>query len=132
VGAAGQQWKIKDMTLTETFSGRSILVVEDDFFIAFDLATSFEEVGAQVVGPAATLPEALELVSRTERLDGAVLDIDLQGQPVYELVDKLRARGVPIILASGYDRSAIPERYADLPLCQKPFDLAKCAKDLFS
>lgn len=38
-------------------SGRSVLVVEDDFFLAHDLAAILEAEGAEVLGPAGTLTE---------------------------------------------------------------------------
>jgi len=119
------------MNPAQILAGRRILLVEDDFIIADDFAATFVAAGAEVVGPAATPGKALELIERTERLDGAVLDINLQGDLVYAVVDALQARGVPVIFASGYDRAAIPERYADIPFCEKPVDPARCAKHLF-
>ncbi|TNC47699.1 response regulator [Rubellimicrobium rubrum] len=119
------------MNPDQALAGRRILLVEDDFIIADDVAAAFGSAGAEVVGPAATPRKALELIKQTERLDGAMLDINLQGDLVYAVVDALQARGVPVIFASGYDRSAIPERYADIPFCEKPVDRARCAKDLF-
>jgi CheY-like chemotaxis protein len=115
----------------KTLAGRHILLVEDDYFIAGDFAAAFEAAGATVNGLAATLVAASELAMRSERLDGAVLDINLQGRTVYPLVDKLQGRGVPVVFASGYDRSTIPERYAGVPLCDKPVDPTRCARALF-
>jgi len=119
------------MASTRSLSGRRILIVEDDFFIADDFAAIFEAAGATVVGPVAALPEALKLIERTERLDGAILDINLQGEMAYALADALRARGVPLVFATGYDRGAIPERYADIPLCEKPVDPQQVARAMF-
>lgn len=119
------------MSPTQTLAGRRLLLVEDDFFIADDFTAAFEAAGAEVVGPAATLRAALDLIEQTEHLDGAVLDINLQGELVYEVVDALKARNVPVIFASGYDHGSIPERYADIPFCEKPVDPTRCAKDLF-
>ena len=84
-----------------------------------------------MVGPAATLQEAMDLMNRTERLDGAVLDINLLGEMAYTLADALRARGVPVVFATGYDRGAIPKRYADIPLCEKPVDPQQVARAMF-
>lgn len=36
------------------------------------------------------------------------------------VVNILLARGVPGVLATGYDASAIPQAYARLPRCEKP------------
>jgi CheY-like chemotaxis protein len=92
------------MNPVELLAGRRILLVEDDFIIADDFTAAFEAAGAEVVGPAATLQKALELLEHTERLDGAVLDINLQGDLVFEVVDALqgarRARHFRIWLRS--------------------------------
>ncbi len=111
-----------------TLAGRRILIVEDDFFVADDFTAHLEAAGAQVVGPVASLQEAQDLIERTERLDGALLDINLQGEMAYTLADALRARGVRVVFATGYDRGAIPERYTDIPLCEKPLDPQKIAQ----
>ena len=119
------------MNSFKTFAGRHVLLVEDDFFIADDLTATLEAATARVVGPVATVAEALALIARTERLDGAILDINLRGEMAYALVDTLRARGVSIVFVSGYDRATIPERYANIPLCQKPVDLGEVARAMF-
>ena len=114
-----------------SMDGRDILLVEDDFFVAADFATSLEAAGARVIGPVATVPEALDLISRADSLDGAILDINLRGVMSYEIADVLRARGVPLVFATGYDRHIVPDRYADIPVCEKPIDLAECSALLF-
>lgn len=49
----------------------------------------------------------------------------------YTLADALRGRGVPVVFATGYDRGAIPERYADVPLCEKPIQPEQVARAIF-
>ena len=46
------------------FDGVTVLVVEDDFIVAYDMQSLLEEQGARVLGPAATLAEARELVAK--------------------------------------------------------------------
>jgi hypothetical protein len=53
----------------------------------------------------------------------AILDIKLGDELVYPLADALRDRGVPFIFATGYDASAIPKVYKDVPLMEKPVAL---------
>lgn len=101
--------------------GRCVLIVEDDYFIANDLAKGFEAAGIRIVGPVPSLAEALVLVEQ-ERIDGAVLDINLDEEKVYEVADALIARGVPAVFVTGYERQSIPARYQDIPLCLKPVD----------
>ena len=60
-----------------SLSGRRILVVEDEFFVADDLVQALTRLGAEVLGPVATREEAFELLSTGERIDLAVLDLSL-------------------------------------------------------
>ncbi len=100
-----------------------ILVVEDEYMLADELETELSGSGATVVGPAGNLADAMALLHSGEHLDGAVLDVNLGGEMVYPVADLLMARGVPIVLTTGYDRSAIPDRYADVARCEKPVNL---------
>jgi CheY-like chemotaxis protein len=109
--------------------GRRLLVVEDDYMIAVELVRALEELGVQVVGPAGSVEQALALLGQEEdRLDGAVLDINLHGERVYPVADALAARGLPYIFATGYDATAIPEPYSQVPRCEKPVDKAQLAR----
>jgi CheY-like chemotaxis protein len=115
----------------EALRGRRFLVVEDDYAIAKDIARWLEDAGAEVVGPAGTVEDALELVeSEAFPLDGAALDINLHGETVYPVADALAARGVPFVFATGYDADVIPEAYAGVPRCEKPVDRAQLARAL--
>jgi len=100
--------------------GKRILLVEDEYFIVQDLARAFSAAGATVLGPAATLSEALELVVSSGALDGAVLDINLQGEMVFPLADVLVNRGVPFVFATGYGQEAIPPVLRILSAAKSP------------
>ena len=78
-----------------------ILVVEDELLTAMELETTLRSAGYQVLGPAANVGAALELL-RDERPDAAVLDVNLAGEWVTPVAEVLRAMFVPFILASGY------------------------------
>lgn len=115
-----------------TLSGRHLLLVEDDFFVAHDLALSLQAAGAVVVGPVSSVAAGRTVIRQTSRLDGAIMDINLGGELSYELVDMLLARDVPVTFATGYDRQVVPACYKDIPLCEKPLDLVNCVKALFA
>jgi len=100
-------------------AGKRILVVEDEFFIADDLERELAAVGAEIVGPAATIDRAAALVD-AGGLDAAVLDVNLRGSTVYPIADRLTAAGVPFIFATGYDAGVIPAAYRHIPRCEKP------------
>jgi CheY-like chemotaxis protein len=84
-------------------AGRLVLVVEDEFLIAMDLEQLLRRHGWRVLGPAATVAAALRLL-RGAMPDVALLDVNLGGELVTPVAAELRARGVPFVLASAYDR----------------------------
>ncbi|KLK93984.1 chemotaxis protein CheY [Microvirga vignae] len=98
-----------------------VLVVEDEYFIADDMAKALEKLGAEVVGPVPKREKALALISSGEKIDAAVLDINLRGEEVFPVADALAAHGIPFVFATGYDASSIPPSYAAVPRWEKPF-----------
>jgi CRP-like cAMP-binding protein len=106
-----------------------VLIVEDDYFIAQELRQALRGAGAEVLGPASDAATALEL-ARSNPVGLAVLDIGLHGGVVFPLAERLSDRQVPIVFASGYDRTQIPERFASVPLFIKPFDARTLAVSL--
>jgi len=103
----------------------AILVVEDEYLLADDLCTALSESKATIVGPAPTLEQALALLRTSDRLDGAILDINLRGEPVFPLADELLARNLPFVFTTGYDEAAIPERFQHIARCEKPVHIAQ-------
>lgn len=73
-----------------------------------------------MVGPAARLVQALELV-RTEKLDGAVLDVNLHGEAVYPVAEILAERNIPFLFVTGYSIGEIDLRFRERPIVRKPF-----------
>ena len=114
------------------FSSCNIMVVEDEFLIADDIASELRAAGATVIGPAASLPEAMRLAGDTAQIDAAVLNIDLNGVTVFPLADELLARGVRFMFLTGYADSSIPAAYAAIPCCKKPTGPACVIDELIS
>jgi len=110
---------------------RRILVVEDEYFLAKRIADELAKLGVETVGPASSVERALALVEHGGRLDGAVLDIKLRGDIVFPVADALRARGVPFVFATGYDKQVIPDLYRDVVNFRKPVDPAQIVRALF-
>ncbi|MFH6782777.1 MULTISPECIES: response regulator [Methylobacterium] len=109
-----------------------VLLVEDEYFLAQELTEVFQGRGAEVVGPVPSVEEALALIAASAHLDGAVLDINLQGEMAYAVADALAARGVPFVFATGYDRTAIPARYARARFFGKPLVVGQVAEALLA
>jgi CheY-like chemotaxis protein len=115
---------------SSTLSGRRILVVEDEYMIASDLAQSLTDLGVAVVGPAGSVADAVALVAGDPALDAAVLDVNLGTEKVFPVADALQARGVPFVFATGYDDRVLPPRYVDTPRFLKPVDTRVLAQVL--
>lgn len=111
--------------------GRTLLLVEDDYWIAQDMVDILEACGAVVIGPAASVEAAIELIDQTEHIDGAVLDVNLQGAMAWPIADALLQRGVRFVFASGYNGSIVPAPYSEIVCLQKPMKLNKIVNGLF-
>ncbi|MDQ2082633.1 hypothetical protein RA307_20795 [Xanthobacteraceae bacterium Astr-EGSB] len=109
---------------------RRILIVEDDYFIASEVARAFQQHGAEVVGPVPTLATAFDVVESDLSIELAVLDINLRGEMVYPLADALEDRGIPFVFATGYDASAVPDRFRHVPVVTKPAGFIDIASEL--
>jgi CheY-like chemotaxis protein len=103
-----------------SLSGLRLLIVEDDALVALNLQEFVESLGCSVVGPTGRLSEAFAIID-AEHIDGAMLDINLHGEMVYPLAERLAERDVPILFCSGYAfTSAVPEQFAHYPQVAKP------------
>lgn len=106
-----------------------VLFVEDEALVAMLIEDMLLELGVEVVGPASKLETALELAKRAE-LEAAVLDIKVGGALTFPVADILLARGVPVVFATGYGLSVLPDRFRDTLTLHKPFDRAEFARAL--
>lgn len=120
--------------MDEKLKGLRILLVEDEFLVAMDIADMLAELGCQVLGPVGERARALDM-AQSEDLDGAVLDVNLRGEPVTPVADALKRRGIPFVLSTGYGASGLPAEHATAPRLTKPFeraDVAKILEELFA
>lgn len=107
-----------------TLKGKRVLVVEDEPVLAMLVEYELLEAGAQVVGPAASVRDALRLVGAATGdggLDAAVLDINLDGARVAPVADRLAALGVPFLFATGYGEDCDTGVHRAAPVLHKPF-----------
>jgi CheY-like chemotaxis protein len=123
-GLAGNAMPTPDVT-PQYLRGRRVLVLEDEYWVANYLAQALKDAGAEVIGPAPDARAAFELLTKNRQIDGAVLDINLNGERDYQIADTLAARGVPFGFATGYEAAGLPRRYRNVPHWEKPFDMAE-------
>lgn len=99
-----------------TLQGRSILVVEDEPLIVMDISLAFENTGAHLT-TTNTLRHALLLVEH-DGLSGAILDHALPDGDSSLLCTRLKERGIPFMIYSGYEEVEGPCQGA--PRINKP------------
>lgn len=115
--------------MNSPFAGRRVLVVEDEMLVAWPLEDILVELGCMVIGPAASVNQALAMIE-ANAIDVAVLDVNLNGEMSYPIADALAARGVPFVFVTGYDKDRMLEGYRDCPVLQKPFHRAELSTTL--
>ena len=99
-------------------NGARVLILEDEFLLADDLARALREAGGEPVGPVATIEQAKELIAR-ERPD-AILDLNLRGEMASDFIRGLRATHLPCLIVSGYGEDGRPASVSDVPRIEKP------------
>ena len=104
----------------------AILAVEDAFLVGLQLKRYLEALGFEVVGPAAPVAEAIELLDHPGLALG-VLDINLGAEDSIPIAQALRDRDIPLLFISGYD-SVAREPFEEDTVLRKPSTPAKIAK----
>jgi CheY-like chemotaxis protein len=115
--------------MNSPFSGRRVLLVEDEMLVVWLLEDMLADLGCAVVGPAASVNQALAMID-AEAIDVAVLDVNLNGQMSYPIADALATRGVPFVFSTGYDKDTLLDGYRIFPVLQKPFHLSELSDAL--
>jgi DNA-binding NtrC family response regulator len=100
--------------------GCRILIVEDSPIIAQDTEEMVSALGGEVVGPAPNMAVALVL-AQEERIEAAVVDINIRGGKAFSVLTILEERGIPFVLTSGYADWTMPEAWQGRPRLPKPY-----------
>lgn len=110
------------MLETDPLNGLRLLVVEDEALVAMALEDMLDGMGCVVVDVAGTVSRGVALAADDRlSIDGAILDVNLGGEKVYPVAERLAARGVPFVFCTGYGMSGIASDFAHVPTLAKPY-----------
>jgi CheY-like chemotaxis protein len=97
-----------------------VLVVEDEFLIAMEIAEILEGVGHQVVGPVSSVQAATEILDGDEIPDAAIIDANLRNESSAAIAHRLRGMGIPFFICTGYRLTDLQANFGDVITLQKP------------
>jgi DNA-binding response OmpR family regulator len=101
--------------------GARVLLAEDVALVALEVAHLLMEAGAQIVGPARRLEEAVAL-AKSEILSCAVLDVMLHGQEVYPAAQVLGEKGAGLLFLTAIpDTTRIMKEWPHAKVVRKPY-----------
>ncbi len=103
-------------------AGRTVLVLEDEPIIGFELEDMLADDGAEPF-LCGSLDCARKLLAETQP-DCAILDVNIHGEQSYPLAGELVERGIPFVFATGYGAALHPPQFAAVPTVSKPYRLA--------
>ena len=110
----------------------NILVVEDTFLIGVQLKKDLESLGHRVIGPAASVQKAHDLIER-EQVEAAVLDINLGHEDSYPIAGTLHGRDIPFLFITGYNELTINgSEFEGRTLLRKPILLSELEESLLT
>jgi len=102
------------------FRDKPVLIVEDNLYLALDLAAALEDCDARVVGPASSVAEALDLLD-SDPIAAAIVDSHLDERNVAVLTRQLAARRVPFVIYTATPvPPAIKRDHPHVPVLLKP------------
>lgn len=100
---------------------RTILIIEDDPFIAMDLADTFEGHGYNVIGPFADVGTGLREIE-TSPPDVALLDYNLGRDTSVKIAQNLELQDIPYAFLTGQIGSVVVGQSLKAPtVISKPF-----------
>lgn len=111
---------------SQSLNGVRVLVVEDEFAVLLLLEDMLSELGCEVAGTASRLREAIRMANESS-FDAAVLDVNINGEPINPVAEILAARGVPMVFSTGYGRDGMDPRWRSRPVLQKPYRVEELA-----
>jgi len=96
-----------------------LLLVEDELVVGLFMQDLLKTIGYRPTDPIGRLSEAINAATQ-ERFDGAILDMNLNGEIVYPLAELLTKQRVPFLFVTGYAPGSLDPRFTQVQILQKP------------
>jgi len=101
-------------------ANRRVLVVEDEMLILLMIEDMLADFGCEDVVTAGTVQNAIARID-AQRLDAAMLDMNLGGRDSQLVADALSLHAVPFVYSTGNAGQDIGNGYQGRPVLKKPF-----------
>ena len=117
--------------------GRRILVAEDEALLAMSVEDELRSAGAEVIGLASSVAEALRLLTASPAgngVDAVVLDLQLRDGFARPVAERLFSLRIPFVITTGYACPGDEGVFSGAPCLVKPCrpgDLLMALADLF-
>lgn len=121
------------MTDEKLLAGMHILIVEDEMLVLMSIEDMMSDLGAESVTSAATVEQALSLIS-ARHFDFATVDVNLNGTRSDPVADALGADKVPFAFSTGYGNQSMHSAYPEQLVLRKPYNrggLSQIVNELF-
>jgi len=108
-----------------------VLICEDEYLLASDLAAELAERGVAIAGIMARVSEIqAALESDHFNANAAVLDVKLLDGDAFSVVPPMLARGMAVVFCTGYMAGDLPAEFSHLPTVKKPTDIEELIEAL--
>ena len=112
-----------------SLAGHTVLIMEDEFYMAEDAAAAVRGAGGDVIGPCSTEADAFRAIEGRS-ISVAMLDVNLGSGPSFAVARSLQQSGAPFLFLIGYDFDVIPAEFASIVKLQKPAEMRKVVRCL--
>ena len=110
------------MDKPNALAGLRVFVLEDEALLSMLLGDVLEDKGCSIVGPFSRTEEALSfLTCNPEGVDFGILDVNVAGTRSDGVAVEFDRLSLPFVFSTGYDESAIDQRWRCKLYLRKPF-----------
>ena len=106
-----------------------VLLIEDEPIIGLMFEEILIDAGFEVVGIAARLKIALDMIENC-KFDAAIVDANLAGESSSPATSALASRGVPFLVLSGYSAEQLRDAFPGTVVVRKPCSPADLIRSL--